>query len=167
MAAVSGLVAAAGAEVGVASYAAAERVGEVTLQSLAPVDSAPREGPGDGSTANDQSVVLLAEVGGVRVLLPGDLEPPGQAALARALPDLAVDVLKVPHHGSRHQDLDLLTGLGAELALVPVGADNDYGHPDPGLLAALEASGARVLRTDTDGPLAVVLRDGEPVGVAG
>ena len=167
VAAVSGLVAAAGAEAGVASYAAAERVGEVTLQSLAPVDSAPREGPGDGSTANDQSVVLLAEVGGVRVLLPGDLEPPGQAALARALPDLAVDVLKVPHHGSRHQDLDLLTGLGAELALVPVGADNDYGHPDPGLLAALEASGARVLRTDTDGPLAVVLRDGEPVGVAG
>ena len=167
VAAVSGLVAAAGAEAGVASYAAAERVGEVTLQSLAPVDSAPREGPGDGSTANDQSVVLLAEVGGVRVLLPGDLEPPGQAALARALPDLAVDVLKVPHHGSRHQDLDLLTGLGAELALVPVGADNDYGHPDPGLLAALEAAGAQVLRTDTDGPLAVVLRDGEPVGVAG
>lgn len=167
VAAVSGLAAAAGAEAGVASYAAAERVGEVTLQSLAPVDSAPREGPGDGSTANDQSVVLLAEVGGVRVLLPGDLEPPGQAALARALPDLAVDVLKVPHHGSRHQDLDLLTGLGAELALVPVGADNDYGHPDPGLLAALEAAGAQVLRTDTDGPLAVVLRDGEPVGVAG
>ncbi|MDO3395519.1 ComEC/Rec2 family competence protein [Nocardioides sp. SOB44] len=167
VAAVSGLVAAAGAEAGVAPYAAAERVGEVTLQSLAPVDSAPREGPGDGSTANDQSVVLLAEVGGVRVLLPGDLEPPGQAALARALPDLAVDVLKVPHHGSRHQDLDLLTGLGAELALVPVGADNDYGHPDPGLLAALEGAGARVLRTDTDGPLAVVLHDGEPVGVAG
>ena len=110
-------------------------------------------------------MVLLAEVGGVRVLLPGDLEPPGQAALARALPDLAVDVLKVPHHGSRHQDLDLLTGLGAELALVPVGADNDYGHPDAGLLTALEAAGARVLRTDTDGPLAVVVRDGEAVGL--
>ena len=165
VAAVSELAGAAGAEVGVASYAATERVGEVALQSLAPVDSTPRDGPGDGSTANDQSVVLLAEVGGVRVLLPGDLEPPGQAALARALPDLAVDVLKVPHHGSRHQDLDLLTGLGAELALVPVGADNDYGHPDAGLLTALEAAGARVLRTDTDGPLAVVVRDGEAVGL--
>ncbi len=163
--AVAGLVAAAGAEAGVASYAATERVGQVTLQTLWPTASAPRRGPGDGSTANDQSVVLLAEVGGVRVLLPGDLEPPGQAALGRALPDLDVDVLKVPHHGSRHQDLDLLTSLGADLALVPVGADNDYGHPDPGLLEALDAAGAQVLRTDADGALAVVLRDGEPVGV--
>ena len=40
------------------------------------------EGPGDGSTANDASVVLLAEVRGVRLLLTGDVEPPGQAALA-------------------------------------------------------------------------------------
>ncbi|GHJ60041.1 membrane protein [Nocardioides sp. OK12] len=163
---VAGLAAAAGAEAGVASYAATERVGQVTLQTLWPTTGTPRRGPGDGSTANDQSVVLLAEVGGVRVLLPGDLEPPGQAALGRALPALDVDVLKVPHHGSRHQDLDLLTSLGADLALVPVGADNDYGHPDPGLLAALEVAGAQVLRTDTDGALAVVVRDGAPTGVS-
>ncbi|ANH40228.1 ComEC family competence protein [Nocardioides dokdonensis FR1436] len=156
----------AGAAVGVAPYAVALRIGDVVLQPVWPTSSLPAAGPGDGSTANDQSVVLLAEVGGVRVLLPGDLEPPGQAALVRALPDLRVDVLKVPHHGSRAQDLDLLTGLDAEVAVVPVGADNTYGHPDPGLLAALEGSGADVLRTDTDGALAVVVRDGVAVGVS-
>ena len=40
-------------------------------------------GPGDGSAANDASVVLLVEVAGVRLLLTGDVEPEAQAALAR------------------------------------------------------------------------------------
>ncbi len=70
-------------------------------------------------------------------------------------------MLKVPHHGSRYQDLDLLLGLGARLALVSAGEDNDYGHPAPETLAALAATGAQVLRTDLDGDLAVVVRDGE------
>ena len=60
------------------------------------------------SAPNNASVVLVAEVGGVRVLLTGDVEPSAQAALARDLAGLRVDVLKVPHHGSRHQDLDWL-----------------------------------------------------------
>jgi competence protein ComEC len=104
-------------------------------------------------------------VRGVRLLLCGDIEPEGQAALARAFPGLRVDVLKVPHHGSRYQDLDLLASLGARLALVSVGADNDYGHPAPGTLAVLAGTGARVLRTDVDGDLVVVERDGRLAAV--
>jgi competence protein ComEC len=76
------------------------------------------------------------------------------------LSGLHVDVLKVPHHGSRYQDLTFLRSLGARLALVSVGADNDYGHPAPGTVSALAATGARVLRTDRDGSIAVVERDG-------
>jgi competence protein ComEC len=97
----------------------------------------------------------------VRVLLTGDVEPSAQAALARDLAGLHVDVLKVPHHGSRHQDLDWLTSLGARLALVSVGEDNDYGHPAPDLVAALDAAGASVWRTDVSGDVVVVVRDGE------
>jgi competence protein ComEC len=131
-------------------------VGEVALQVLWPAPDAPTTGPGDGSTANDASVVLLAEVRGVRILLTGDVEPEGQAALARALPGLRVDVLKVPHHGSRYQDEPWLLSLGARVALVSVGADNDYGHPAPVALEPLVDAGTRVLRTDLDGDLAVV-----------
>ncbi|MBS42135.1 MAG: competence protein ComEC [Nocardioides sp.] len=132
--------------------------GAVTLTPLWPLDRTPRDGPGDGSTANDASLVLLAEVGGLRVLLTGDVEPPAQAGLARALPGLRVDVLKVPHHGSAHQDTGWLCSLGAAVALVPVGVDNDYGHPAASTLDALEACGARVRRTDLDGT--VLLRGG-------
>jgi competence protein ComEC len=143
-----------------APYAVTRTVGDVTLQALWPPPDSPSTGPGDGSTANEASVVLLVEVRGVRMLLSGDVEPEGQAALARALPGLGVDVLKVPHHGSRYQDEDWLVSLGARVALVSVGADNDYGHPAPEALTPLEATGARVLRTDLDGDLVVVERDG-------
>ena len=74
----------------------------------------------------------------------------------RSVGDLDVDVLKVPHHGSSHQDLGWLTGLRPEVALVPVGADNDYGHPSADVLRGLEGAGAEVLRTDRDGDIAVV-----------
>ena len=43
------------------------------------------------------------------------------------------------------------------VALVSVGADNPYGHPNAGLLAGLSRAGARILRTDRDGDLAVVV----------
>jgi competence protein ComEC len=150
-----------------APYGVPRTVGDLTLQVLWPTPDSPTLGPGDGSTANNASVVLLVRVRGVRLLLCGDIEPEGQAELARTFPGLRVDVLKVPHHGSRYQDLDLLTSLGARLALVSVGVDNDYGHPAEGTLAALAATGARVLRTDLDGDLVVVERDGRLAAVTG
>ena len=70
-------------------------------------------------------------------------------------------MLKVPHHGSRYQDPALLSGLGARLALISVGEDNEYGHPAPETLDLLEDAGAEVRRTDESGDVAVVVRDGE------
>ena len=69
-------------------------------------------------------------------------------------------MLKVPHHGSASQDPEFLAASDPELAVVSVGADNDYGHPNPYLLAALAEGGAEVARTDQDGDVAVVVDDG-------
>jgi competence protein ComEC len=157
------VVESAGRDPDPAAYGATRRVGEVTLQTVWPRPGA-ASGTSDESAPNNASVVLVAEVAGVRFLLTGDVEPSAQAALSRNLAGLRVDVLKVPHHGSRHQDVDWLTSLGARVALVSVGRDNDYGHPAPDLLAALDAAGARVWRTDLAGDVVVVVTDGE-VGV--
>ena len=137
-----------------APYAATRVVGDATLQVLWPPPGQVVENP------NDASVVLLVEVRGVRLLLTGDVEPPSQLALDRAWPGLAADVVKVPHHGSRFQDTDWLLGLGARLGLVSAGDDNDYGHPAPETLAALEGAGVDVHRTDLEGDVAVVVEDG-------
>jgi competence protein ComEC len=149
-----------GLAVATATQGMTRDIGEVHLQTLWPTPGPMVSGSGDGSLANDASVVLLVEVRGVRILLTGDVEPEGQAALARSLPALDIDVLKVPHHGSRYQDLDWLTSLDPEVALVSVGADNDYGHPSADVLDALAGAGADVHRTDLEGDLLVTVDAG-------
>jgi competence protein ComEC len=113
------------------------------------------------SPPNNASVVLLAVTpAGLSVLLAGDVEPLAQSVLHRAEPDLRVTVLKVPHHGSSYQDEDFLRSLHARVALVSVGADNDYGHPAARTLDMLRGTGATTLRTDTGGDLAVAVHGG-------
>ncbi|WP_433859892.1 ComEC/Rec2 family competence protein [Streptomyces kronopolitis] len=128
-------------------------------------DAPPGQAPGptgrDDSGAldgpNDASVTLLVHTHGLTILLLGDLEPPAQRALWEAHPELgAVDVLKVAHHGSAYQDPPLIHRLAPRLALISCGTGNPYGHPAPGTLTALRAQGVRVLRTDTDGAIAVL-----------
>ena len=136
-------------------------VGPVRAQVLWPPARAPTMM--EGSLANNASLVLLVEVRGVRILLTGDIEPPAQAGLSRSLQGVTVDVLKLPHHGSRAQDLDFLVGLRPRVVLVSVGADNDYGHPAPESLTPFEAAGASVLRTDQAGDLVVIDQGGELV----
>ncbi|CAM5229642.1 MBL fold metallo-hydrolase OS=Streptomyces tendae OX=1932 GN=GUR47_09570 PE=4 SV=1 [Streptomyces tendae] len=119
--------------------------------------------------ANDASVTLLVRTAGLRLLLLGDLEPPAQRELARSPAAAAlagVDVLKVAHHGSAHQDFALIRHVAPRLALISCGVDNTYGHPAPGTVAALRAQGTTVRRTDRDGAVAVT-GTGRELRVAG
>mgnify|MGYP003365393909 CR=1 FL=1 len=111
---------------------------------------------------NDQSVVLEVEGGGVpRALFLGDLSAEAQRMLVRTA-HLRGDypVVKVAHHGSGDQDFPLYQDLRPAIALFSAGVDNDYGHPRAETLSSLEATGARVLRTDQQGRLLVGL-DGD------
>ena len=111
---------------------------------------------GDGSVENDMSIVGLATVADVRVLATGDVEPAVQSRLEHAVgPGLAVDVLKVPHHGSGYQDPEFLRLARARVALVSVGAGNDYGHPAARTVDLLTAAGTGVVRTDLGGTVLV------------
>lgn len=139
--------------------------GTVSAQVLWPPPGRSHPAGPEGTAANDGSVVLLADVSGVTVLLTGDVETVAAAGVRRALGDRPVDVLKVAHHGSSVQDERLVTGSGVSVALIGVGADNPFGHPAPGALRLLERAGATVLRTDTDGDVAVV-RGPEGLSVA-
>jgi competence protein ComEC len=116
-----------------------------------------------GSPPNNASIVMMVTTRGVRLLLTGDIEPPAQQALLASGVDLHADVLKVPHHGSRFQDPDFISAVQASLAVVSVGADNDYGHPASETMAFLDGLGSVTYRTDEDGSIAVV---GSAAGLA-
>jgi competence protein ComEC len=124
------------------------RLGNLRLRVLWP------DGPGlPGEDPNRHPIVLLASYGRVDALLTADAE----SEVTGALPLPRVEILKVAHHGSEDPGLrGLLERLQPRIAVVSVGADNDYGHPAPPTLAALEASPElRLYRTDRDGTVVV------------
>jgi competence protein ComEC len=120
----------------------------------------PLEPPNGGRGINDVSVVLLGEVAGHRILLTGDVEDDVDPMLiARGLPP--IDVLKVAHHGSKTASTPaFLDVVRPAVAIVSAGAGNPYGHPARSTLDRLSGTGARVLRTDTDGSVEIEI--GEP-----
>lgn len=136
---------------------AAGDVGGITWEVLWPTAAAvPALAGGDG--VNDLSLVVRLRAGEVGVLALGDVERAGQAGLVRRLraeDGQGVDVVLVAHHGSAVQDPALAALVAARLALVSVGAGNEYGHPSPQTLA-LYGDGALVARTDRCGAVAVV-----------
>ena len=90
------------------------------------------------------------------LLLTGDLTRDGEP---REVP--GADVLKVAHHGSGNSTSDaFLDQALPELALISVGANNRYGHPDGRVLDSLARVGAQVLRTDEAGSITLWLRSG-------
>lgn len=115
--------------------------------------------------ANEASLVLRLDYGRFALLLVGDLEAAGEAALVDAGLPLAATVLKVGHHGARTSTTaGFLDAVRPTVAVISVGARNPYGHPDAGVLARLAAAGARVWRTDRHG--AVILEtDGRALAV--
>ena len=104
---------------------------------------------GDGSAENNLSVVAIVEIEQVRILVTGDIEPGAQRELLGELKE--IDVIKVPHHGSKHQEPKIFEG--ASIFFVSVGR-NSYGHPDNGLISSLESKGS-VFRSDLDGAIAL------------
>jgi competence protein ComEC len=114
----------------------------------------------DGTVVNNSSVVLRASTPAGRVLLAGDVELDAQADLLNASTDLRADVLKVPHHGSRYTAVEFLSAVRPRVAMISVGAQNNYGHPNRQVLGALAASGCELLRTDLQGDLAVTTGNG-------
>jgi len=115
---------------------------------------------GTRSDPNNDSVVIRLQVAATVVLLSGDVEPEAQADLLASGADVRADVLKVPHHGSDHQDPDFLAAVAPRVVLTSVGKDNTYGHPSGGTLGQLRGQGARSYRTDLDGDVALIHRAG-------
>ncbi|MCA2217873.1 ComEC/Rec2 family competence protein [Jidongwangia harbinensis] len=136
--------------------------GGLDLTVLGPAEPA----RGTRSDVNNNSLVLRARVDGRTVLLAGDAETEEQEAILRVsgAAALRADVLKVAHHGSAFQEPGFVDAVDPAVALVSVGAGNDYGHPNAALLARLVRGGARVLRTDVGGDLAAVT-DGSGLAV--
>jgi competence protein ComEC len=118
----------------------------------------PREPPFEGtrSDVNANSVVARLDFGRSSVLFTGDAEAPTERWLLDEGAALHAQVLKVAHHGSRYSSTAaFVAAVRPEIAVISVGARNDYHHPAPATVRRLETHGARVYRTDLDGTISM------------
>ena len=116
----------------------------------------PRE---DAADDNDKSCVLHVRSAAGSALLTGDItQRVEQQLLAqRRVPQASTLVLA--HHGSRSSSsMPFIDAVGPRIALVSAGHRNRFGHPHPGLIAALHHRDIRVLQTAESGSIALVHR---------
>jgi len=106
---------------------------------------------------NDLSIVLLVRWREVSFLLTGDAPAWVERRILPDLPQLSL--LKAGHHGSRTStSSELLRATAPQLAAIPVGDGNSFGHPHAVVLDRLEVAGVRALRTDRDGDVRIRFR---------
>lgn len=114
--------------------------------------------------SNNNSLVLRLQCFGFSALFCGDIEKEAEQDLLDSGQELAANVLKVAHHGSRTSSTEeFVEAVSPQLAVVSVGPDNNN-LPRSEALARLEAAGAEILRTDMDGDI-LLSYNGERIGI--
>lgn len=114
---------------------------------------------------NNLSLVVRLRYKKVSFLFTGDIEKETEHELAK-LPQLEpVDVLLVPHHGSRtSSSISFLQRLKPRIAIFSVGFDNPFRFPSTQVLERYRTLGTRIYRTDLQGAI-TVKTDGHEIEV--
>jgi competence protein ComEC len=138
------------------------RFGDVSAQVLWPPPSRDENAP----SRNNDSIMLLIRYGDKSLLLTGDIEKQGEAAVLREGIGLRSDLVKVAHHGSRTSSIEaFVAATHPSLAIISVGRTSMFGHPNKEVVERWRASGAEVLTTGQRGTISVVT-DGHVLNVS-
>lgn len=86
-------------------------------------------------------MVAKLNYGKFSMLFTGDIEEIAEEILLKKWKEsLKATVLKVAHHGSKSSSSKaFLEAVNPKIALIGVGKENNFGHPNEGVLKRLEA----------------------------
>ena len=105
---------------------------------------------------NLESLIIYVPFPKLNLLLMGDAGVENEEELLKTYPSLAVDVLKVGHHGSNTSTSDeFIKALRPQIAIISCGYQNNYGHPHASVLATLTKYEVIIKRTDLDGTISL------------
>src|SRR5262249_30394832 len=137
-------------------------IDDVVVEVLNPATWEPPE-----RVSNDDSLTFRLRYGLVSFLLTGDIERRIESELSGwDCAALKADVLKVPHHGSRTASTDpFVACVDPRLAIISVGMDNPFGHPNAEVLNRYSARGVPAYETARHGAITVVT-DGHTISTA-
>lgn len=109
----------------------------------------------EGLTTNSFSVAQLLSYKSFSLLLTGDLDAQQMEEIESFAGE--IDLLKVPHHGSKTGLADQFLDISdPDLAVISVGKKNRYGHPSPIILELLKEKGIKTLRTEQNGEVEII-----------
>ncbi|MBU3969020.1 MBL fold metallo-hydrolase [Patescibacteria group bacterium] len=115
-----------------------------------------------GMDTNDASVIAHLVYGNSEFLFTGDSPQKIEKYLVSLGGEkLNSDVLKIGHHGSKTSSSKSFVGfVSPEYAVISVGADNKYGHPNQEVINILNEFGVKILKTSESGTI-IFETDGE------
>jgi competence protein ComEC len=113
---------------------------------------------------NDLSCVLRVGNAAGSALLTGDIEARSEGELLRRdAASLRVDLLVVPHHGSRTSSTaEFIAAVSPSIAVFTPGYRNRFGHPRAEVVERYAAAGVASYRTDYEGALDFAFERGTP-----
>ena len=121
----------------------------------------PEEKQISDNVLNNNSIVAKFVSSNVTMLFTGDIEEIAEKRLCelyRNTNKLQADIIKVAHHGSKTSStLSFLELVNPQIALIGVGADNNFGHPNEGVLERIKKLGTQIYRTDQTGEVSIVI----------
>jgi competence protein ComEC len=113
---------------------------------------------------NDNSCVLRVRAGSHAVLLTGDIERRAESELVEHGQLAPVDIVLVPHHGSRTSSTAaFVAATRPRWALVPSGHRNRWGFPKPDVVERWRSAGAEVLVGSSAGAVEFELHPQRPI----
>ena len=117
----------------------------------------------DDSDLNLTSIVLKLTYNDVSFLFTGDISSEIENLILNSSIDS--DVLKVAHHGSKYSSsFDFLNKVNPKYAVISVGNNNSYNHPDDITLERLNQLKVKTYLTSKDGTL-IFTSDGDRINV--
>lgn len=107
---------------------------------------------------NDNSIVAKVNYQGVSILSTGDISKTVDNFIMDTYSEnlLKADILKVAHHGSKTStSLEFIEKVKPKIALIGVGKNNKFGHPNEEVIEILENVRCKIYRTDENGEISI------------
>ena len=129
------------------------KIGDCTIKILYPDNE-----PITDNEKNNNAIVFKFLWKNISILFTGDIEEKAENKIlslyADDLEELKSTMLKVAHHGSKTSTTkSFLEAVRPQIALIGVGENNNFGHPNSGVIERLESIGCEIFRTDECGEI--------------
>ena len=114
------------------------------------------------NTLNNNSIVCKFVYKDFSILFTGDIEEMAEKEILNEyknnLKVFDSTILKVAHHGSNTSSTnDFLKAVKPKIALIGVGKDNKFGHPNDEVIQKLELINTKIYRTDNSGEITIIV----------